>query len=540
MKLNEKIFEKMSLEEKIGQMFMIGFFGETLSPTVRKFIDLQNIGFIDIFARNISSVEQATALMNEIHKQAKIPPMIFTDQEGGIVCQFAELTSTFANHMGLAATGNPAFTELAAEIMAEDLDLMGIDGFIAPTMDVNYEPDNPIIGLRAFSDDTETVIEYGKAFIKGVNQIGLAAMPKHFPGHGGSRLDSHLVLPSLDYCEEFFTAFDLVPFKEVAKKSDFMMTAHIAIPYIDPTGMPATFSKKFLVDILRNKFEFEGVLVTDCLEMDVIKNNYSPEEMVRYAIDADVDVLLLSHSLELQKELYEILLQKVKKGEINEARIDRSVKRILAVKEKYGMLATAKERDINKAVQDMRNKRDIEEFVCRHSIVLLRDKPGKIPLNTDQKLGIIEWDKTRSTIQIHEPSHKSYLEIHAKKYFSNVDVLLLPLKRPDFPIIKDFLQSHDDILVSPFSRTPEVERLQADVIREILKFRDDVVVIATGNPYDIRHFPEARTYLATFGFRDCQIKALFDIITGKYRATGKLPVEIKGIFPRWYRWDYDV
>ncbi len=536
----EKIFKQLTLEEKIGQMFMVGFFGEKLPANVKNFIDEQNIGFVDIFARNISSVEQATALMNEIHSIAKVPPMIFSDQEGGIVCQFAELTSTFANHMGLAATGNPAFTEIAAEILAEDMDLIGVDGFIAPTMDVNYEPDNPIIGLRAFSDDVETVTQLGKAFIKGVEQVGLAAMPKHFPGHGGSRLDSHLVLPSLDFCEEFFNSCDLKPFEQVAREVEFMMTAHIAVPYIDPTGMPATFSKKFLVDILRKKFGFQGVLITDCLEMDVIKNNYSPEEIVRYSIDAGVDVILLSHTLELQQELFQILLDKVKSGEVEEKRIDLSVKRILAAKEKYGMLTNHKQRSVSRAAQFVRNKREIEDFVCKHSIVLLRDKLNKLPLRTNFKLGIIEWDKTRSTIQIHEPSHKSYLEKHAIDYFDNVDVLILPLKKPDFSIVKDFLKSHDEVLVGPFSRTPEVERLQADVIREIIKLRDDVVIIATGNPYDIRHFPEAKIYLATFGFRDCQIKALFEVLVGNFKATGKLPVEIKGIFPRWHRWNSHV
>ncbi|MHB2153717.1 glycoside hydrolase family 3 protein [Calditrichota bacterium GD2] len=537
MRKYEKIFKQMTLEEKIGQMFMIGFSGETLPEDVKEFIDQSNIGFIDIFARNISSVEQATKLMNAIHASGKIPPMIFTDQEGGIVCQFAELTSTFANHMGMAATGNVAFTKMAAEILAEDMDLIGIDGFIAPTIDVNYEPDNPIIGLRAFSDDVDTVTAHGKAFIEGVEQTGLAAMPKHFPGHGGSRLDSHLVLPSLDCSEEYFTNMNLIPFKKVVPISEFMMTAHIAVPQIDATGLPATFSQKFLKDILRSQLKFDGVLITDCLEMDVIKNNFSPEEIVQYSIDADVDVLLLSHSLDLQKELYDILLSKVKRGEVPEQRIDRSVKRILRAKEKFNLLTEHKQRSVELAKERVRSKRDIEDFVCKHSIVLLRDRLNKIPLRRkDIKLGIIEWDKTRSTIQLHEPSHNSYLEEQAKKYFKNVEVLLLPLKKPEFSEVKEFLKRHDEVLVGPFSRTPEVEKLQADVIRNIMRIRNDVIIVATGNPYDIRYFPEANTYLATFGFRECQINAFFEVLVGNFKPSGRLPVEIKNVFPRWHNW----
>ncbi len=534
MKQHETILTSMTLEEKIGQMFMIGFKGETLPPEIIQFMDECNIGFIDIFARNIVSVEQATELMNEIHSHSKIPPMIFTDQEGGVVCQFAELTSTVSSPMGLAATYNPAFIQLAAEILAEDMNLIGIDGFLAPLVDVNHEPNNPIIGLRTFSDDAAIVTESGKAFIKGIQQAGLASVPKHFPGHGGSKLDSHFVLPTLDLSEEFVDLVDLRPFREIVNESDFMMTAHISIPNIDTTGMPGTFSKKFLIDVLREKYGFKGVIMSDCLEMDVIRSNFSPEEIITHSIEAGNDVLLLSHSLDLQKELYNILLEKVRSGQIPEKRIDLSVKRILIAKEKYGMIPGSKQRDVSIATKLIRSKREIEDYICRHTIVLLRNKLNKLPLKKEQSIGIIEWDKTRSTVQLNEPSHTSYLEKFAKEYFNSVETLILPLKRNDTTEIKNFVKSYDNILVAPFSRTPELEMLQGDNIREILKIRNDVIIIATGNPYDIRHFQNAKTYLATFGFRDTQIRALFDVLTGKFQPVGKLPVEIKGIFPRGY------
>jgi len=537
MKQHEITLAELSLEEKIGQMFMIGFKEEYLTPEFLRFVNDCNIGFIDIFARNIVTVEQATNLMNQLHQQSKITPMIFADQEGGVVCQFAELTSTFSSHMGLAATGNPAFIELAAEVMAEDLNLIGMDGFIAPTIDVNHEPNNPIIGLRSFSDDPQTVIDAGKAFMKGLGQKNMVAIPKHFPGHGGSKMDSHLVLPTMDFSEEFFESCDMRPFKEVARDADFMMTAHIAVPSIDPEGLPATFSPLFMTDILRGKLGFKGVLISDCLEMDVIKNNYSPEEIIDHCLAAGIDVMLLSHSLGLQQKLYEVLLDRVKTGVISEERINDSVKRILAAKEKFGMLLNKKHRDVSLAVKLVRSRREIEDYICRHTIVMLRNKLNKIPLKKEQHIGIIEWDKTRSTVQLNEPAHTSYLEKFAREYFSEVDVLLLPLKKTDSTVIKNFLESHDNVLVAPFSRTPEVEMLQADMVREIIKIREDAVVIATGNPYDIKNFHDVKTYLVTFGFRDTQMRALFDNLTGEFQPVGKLPVEIKGIFPRWYNYN---
>lgn len=528
------LLSELTLDEKIGQMFMIGFREETLTPEVQTFIYESNIGFIDIFARNISSVEQATSLMNQIHLQGKIPPMIFTDQEGGIVCQFAELTSTFSSHMGLAATRNPSFIKLAAEKIAEDMRLIGVDGMISPTIDVNHEPNNPIIGVRAFSDDVETVVNAGKAFMKGIYQAGLASMPKHFPGHGGSILDSHLVLPLLDFSEEFYEAVDLHPYMEIAKDADFIMTAHISVPSIDESGLPATFSKKFLTEILRNKYCFKGVLVADCLEMNVIKNNYSTEEIVNYSIEAGIDVMLFSHNLDIQQEAYSILLEKVKSGKISEERIDLSVKRILTAKGKYGKITHSKPLDIEFSVASVRKDREIENHICRNSIVVLRNKLNLIPIKKEQSVGIIEWDKTRSTIQLYEPTHTSYLEKLAKETFTNVTTLILPLKKPDSSVIKNFINSYDTLLVAPFSRTPEIEAIQSDAIREIIKQREDAIIIATGNPYDIRNFPEAKTYIVTFGFRDSQMKALFDILIGITEATGRLPVEIDGIFPRWH------
>ncbi|OQX75892.1 MAG: hypothetical protein B6D61_09645 [Bacteroidetes bacterium 4484_249] len=537
MKKYMEILNSLSLEEKIGQMFMVGFYGESIPEDVKAFVDKANIGFIDIFARNIKSVKQATDLMNDLHSLCKIPTMIFSDQEGGIVTQFAELTSTFANHMGLAATGNTGFTKIAAEIMAQDMDLIGIDGFIAPTIDVNYEPDNPIIGLRAFSDDVDTVTEHGRAFVEGIEQTGLAAMPKHFPGHGGSKLDSHLVLPLIESSEEYFTAMNLLPFERIVSMADFVMTAHIAVSSIDSMSLPATFSRIFLKDLLRDKIKYNGVIITDCLEMDVIKNNYSPEEMIDYTINADVDVLLMSHTLELQMELYNILLEKVKRGEISEERINQSVERILIAKENHNMLITHKTRSVAKAERLVRSKRDIEDLICKHSIVLLRNKLNKVPMiDRSVKLGIIEWDKTRSTIQLYEPTNESYLENYAREYFDDVDVLILQLKKPDFSVIKEFLDKHDEILVGPFSRTTEVEKIQADVIREIIKMRVDVIVVATGNPYDIRSFPSVKTFIATFGFKECQIKAFFEVLVGAFKASGRLPVEMKDLFPRFYKW----
>ncbi len=525
---------KLSLREKAGQMFMIGFHGKELPGEVRSFINEANIGFVVIFARNVKSPSQVVELTNDIHSLGKVPPMIFADQEGGLVCQFGELAATFTSPMGLAATGQPSMAKIAGAGIARDMALLGVDGVIAPVVDVNRKPSNPIIGVRAFSDEPGTVIRFARRFLDGVKKTGIAPVLKHYPGHGGTSLDSHLALPSVDESEEFFRGIDLRPFSSLGREADFMMSAHVVFPAVDPSGLPATFSRRIMGKLLREEISFEGVMITDCLEMRAVRENFSPEEMVKFAIEAGADVLLASHSLEFQRELYNILLNLVKEGKIAEERINLSVARILRAKEKYGLLSR-RVKDPLEAEENLRQHREKEYEVCASSIALLRNRAGAIPVPQNRRVGIIEWAKAPSTVPISEAKRKSYLQGRAGEYFEKAEVLILPLKEPDFGKIKDFVASHDELLLAPYSRTPEAERLQGEVISEILKMKEDAIVCSLANPYDIRWFPEVKTYMAVFSFRDCSVKALFDVLTGRRKATGLLPVEIKGIFPRWHK-----
>ncbi len=515
-------------------MFMVGFPEEGLPSEVGDFIRKANIGFVVLFSRNVKTPSQVLALTSEVHSSAKIPPMIFTDQEGGAVCQFYEMVSTFTSAMGIAATADPLTAKVAGEGIAGDLKILGIDGVIAPVVDVNWNPDNPIIGIRSFSDEPDAVIKFAENFLKGAKGRGVAPVLKHYPGHGGTSLDSHLALPSVEESEEFFRAVDLKPFRSLAHQVDFIMSAHVVFPYVDPEGLPASFSGKIIGDILRKEVSFNGVVFTDCLEMAAIRENFSPRQMVKLAISAGADVLLVSHSLELQKELYQTLLNMLREGEIPVKRIDLSVARILRAKEKYGVFSE-KRMDAEPLEVNLRKNMEEEYDICARSIVVLRDNLANIPIQRKESLGIIEWEKLPSTMGITEAKRKSYLQKRAEEYFEKARVLILPLVAPDFNGVREFLDSHDKIILAPYSRTPEAERLQGEVISEILKIREDALVVSLANPYDIRRFPHAKTYIAAFSFRDCTVKALFDVLTGRRAATGVLPVEIKGIFPRWFR-----
>ena len=505
-------FSELSLEKKIGQMFMLGFQGKKLSDGFKDFVNKANIGFIILFSRNFESPEQLITLTNEIHSLGDIQPMIFTDQEGGTVCQFGEYLATYVSPMGIAVTGKPENAFKAGRGIGNDLKAVGIDGNIAPVVDVNLNKDNPIIGIRAFSDDPEEVIEYAGEFLRGLHSAEVAAVLKHFPGHGRTIEDSHSSLPMVDVSLDILKESDLLPYYELSDRTDFIMSAHVNFEKIDKNNIPATFSPVFK-KILREETGFDGVYMTDCLEMSAIKNNFSAEEIIEGAISGGADVLVSSgykKDFEFQKSLYFKLFDLVKKNKISRERIEFSYERILRVKKKFSNLL---ERKFIKNTPKLRANYEEEKKIAKEAILVVqRDNLKKLPISSDRSVGIIEWEKAPSTIPISEARKKSFLYEIGEKYFKKVELLLLPLidKLPEK--IDSFLHSFDEIIVATYSRYSEAEKIQGKAVREILKRRKDAIIVSTGNPYDIRQFPDADEYICTFGFRKVQIEALFETL----------------------------
>ncbi len=518
-------FNNLSLEKKIGQMFMVGFHGKRLSPEIKDFLNRANIGFIILFSRNFENPAQLISLTNEIHSLGDIQPMIFSDQEGGTVCQFGESLSTFVSPMGISATGNPEYAFEAGRGIGRDLKRVGIDGNIAPVVDVNWEADNPIIGIRAFSDEPDKVIIYAKEFLRGLESAGVSGVLKHFPGHGRARIDSHFSLPEVGASLETLIKSDLKPYFELSKKADFIMSAHISFPSIEKKSLPSTFSEKF-GKILREDIGFRGVYMTDCLEMGAIRENFSPQEIVKGAISGGADLLVSSgfrKDFGFQKALFESFVRLVKDGIISEERVEESFKRIVRVKER---LALKGKRIKISGVSKVRDSIEKEKEVALSSIVVFKDKLNKIPIEGDKTLGIIEWEKAPSTIPVSEARKKIYLFESAKKYFKEVKTLLLPLKEKSEELAYDFLNSFDEIIVAPYSRYSQAEKIQGKAISNLLRVRDDIIVVSLGNPYDIRCFPSVKEYICTFGFRKVQLEALFEILMGKKEPEGRMPVKI--------------
>lgn len=365
----EALVEEMPLEQKVAQMLMPAFrywgtgedkVGVTeLNQQLKSTLTKYHFGGIIIFGQNIQNAKQTTELVADIQKQnllggADSELLVSIDQEGGYITRLNTGTQMPGN-MALGATGNPDNAYRAAKVMGKELAVQGINLDFAPVMDVNNNPANPIIGVRSFSDNPELCAKFGQRYIDGLHKNGVMTALKHFPGHGDTATDSHTGLPLIDKSYDELKALELIPYSAVAKSTDFIMTAHIQYPKIETgtyvskkTGeiinLPATLSKTILTGILRNDMGFDGVIVTDAMDMDAIKEHFAPIDAATYAINAGANLILMPVDLSTEEGLKNLdsyignIVKKIQAGEISEANVNDSVTRILNTKAKYGLL----------------------------------------------------------------------------------------------------------------------------------------------------------------------------------------------------------
>jgi beta-N-acetylhexosaminidase len=523
----------LSLREKIGQLFMIGFHGTSLPDWLIKFIETNHIGFVILFSRNIDSIPQVVELTGAIHSLGKVPPLIYTDQEGGTIVRFTEMAATVVSPMGIAAADNPEYAETAGGIIGEDMQICGIDGVFAPVLDVNIEENNPVIGIRSFSDQPEVVIDYAQRFCQGLSASGTLACGKHYPGHGAAKADSHLEIPSITISKQNFMDSCFHPFEALAKQDiDSMLTAHVLFPEISKEI--ATFSPHLVRELLREEAGYNGVVFTDCLEMKAVIDNFSTEDIVLKAINAGIDVMAPSHTFDLQEELLDILLFHAKKGTIEEKRIDESLTRILALKNKRFPDLTAARKPEQPGTTGIQIRKNIavEREIADQSVTLLKNSLGVLPIKKNKKTLVLEWTRSIKGPSIAENEGQSMIERISAQYLENREHMLL---KPDEPLpekLESQLKNYTYIIVFIYSRTGKIDHYQTEAVKKLMHHRKDAVIVSLENPYEIKKFPSVDTYLVTYGFRMVQVESLFKVLTGNIVPSGKLPVKIKGLFPR--------
>jgi beta-glucosidase-like glycosyl hydrolase/CubicO group peptidase (beta-lactamase class C family) len=535
--------QKMSVDEKIGQLLFTTYHGiltptdsETYAKIVHDVVDLHCGGFINITHISPLGIEKsqtyATAVLNnQLQAKAKLPLLIGADFERGAGMRLDEGTS-FPTAMALAAGGKTEDAYTMGKITALEARAVGIQWIYAPVSDVNNNPGNPIINTRSFGENPERVAQFVGAFVRGVEENGGLATAKHFPGHGDTAADSHIDLPVITADRERLEKLELVPFRAAIEAgTGSIMTGHLAVPAMEPdTNVPATLSPRILTDVLRHELNFQGLVVTDAMDMGGITVRYAPGEAAVRAVLAGADALLMPP---VPDAAFEGLQEAVRSGRISIERLDASVRRILEAKARLGL---DKNRivdinAINQKVGSVAWQDDAQEISDR-GITLLRDTQHLLPLDGTKPSRAL----LLAFYADPEPYPGEDLERELKSRFDSVTTLRadtrfisadsLKLPSPD---------SYDVAILALFVRVSD-RKGNVDVPAEQQAFADrvykagkPVITLGFGSPYLIERFPQSQTWLAAFGISDVAQISMARAIFGQIPVKGHLPVTIPGV-----------
>lgn len=335
--------EQMPIRKKVGQLFLLGFQGQSMSQGLRETIKDLAPGGVLVFGRNLQSAQQISELIASAQeaslKSSRLPLLVATDQEGGDVIRI-KTAMPLPSALALGKAGREDITEAAGRATGKLLKTLGFNMNLAPVLDVADPEHQAFIGTRTFGAEPDLAGKMGVSFSAGLIQAGVLPTGKHFPGHGGVIQDSHQVLPEKDISREELMNLDLVPFNEMQQRlanNWAVMLAHVAFPKIDPSHMPATFSKPIVGDLLRGELGFRGLVITDDIDMAGASAVHDTRERVLRAIEADADMIVVAWNRKLQSQLVDSLEAAVKNGRLSVARINESVRRILAVKKRFAV-----------------------------------------------------------------------------------------------------------------------------------------------------------------------------------------------------------
>ncbi|GGJ82179.1 hypothetical protein GCM10007063_00800 [Lentibacillus kapialis] len=330
--------ENMSLDKKIGQMIFSGVDGTEMTAETRHIIQKYHVGGIILYGDNIAGTTQTVNFLNEmkaVNADNPYPLLLGVDEEGGSVTRMPDGVKSLPTSRSIGNLNDPDVSFNVGTILGEQMQALGFNLDFAPVLDVNSNPDNPVIGDRSFGDNPDIVTRLGIQTMKGLQNEEVISVMKHFPGHGDTGKDSHLKLPKVDKSYEELSKLELVPFKKaISESADVSMVAHILLPKIDE-NYPASMSKEVITGILRKDYNFDGVVISDDLTMGAITDHYNVADAAVQTVKAGGDLLLVGHNPDLIATVFDKLKTAVEDGEISESRIDESIERITHLKAKY-------------------------------------------------------------------------------------------------------------------------------------------------------------------------------------------------------------
>lgn len=537
-------FADMDLEAKVGQLMMVGFDGCTLTGETAFYLRARKFGSVVLFARNLKEPVQIRSLTSQLQEFGDEDTgglIIAVDQEGGAVVRLTHGATVFPGNMALGATGDPNYAYRAARVMGAEMKALGLNLNLAPVLDVNNNPHNPGIGIRSYGESAHLVARMGVAAIRGYHDAGVAVTAKHFPGKGDCTVDSHLDMPIIPHSRDRLDEVELLPFKRaIAEGVDVIMTAHVNFPAYDESGTPATLSHAVLTGLLREKLGYSGVIITDDLLMGGITRRYPVGEAAVRAFEAGADLLVVAHPGENQEEVWRALLEAARSGRISPRRLDESIARIQGLKKRLGLMpGSSTSTTLQVRVEQGSNvvgapeSRELALEIARHAITVIRNDGDILPLkiSATAKIAVVSPEiKALTMVEDDESAHNPLAKEVAARGANVVDIEVGESPTED-EIDRAIARAStcDVIIVATYNA--HLHLAQAGMVRRLIELGRPVVACALRNPYDVATIPEAKVFVASYGFRDCNLKALVEVIFGGQVPTGRLPVSIPGVCP---------
>ena len=547
------LMRHMTLEQKVGQLFVIEVAGrdatsvsdtakgvnqrlfgvDTPAQAIAKY---QPGGVIYYTTRNnddnIGDPAQVATLSNGLQtaalaQPARIPLQISVDQEGGaLVARFGAPATQMPGNMALGAGRSAADARRSAEVIGTELAAVGVTQDYAPVSDVNINPNNPVIGIRSIGGDPGLVSNLAAAQVAGYHDGGVSAVAKHFPGHGDTGVDSHFGLPEVTHSLDQIHQIDLPPFRaDIAAGVDSIMTAHVVMPAIDP-GVPATMSHKILTGLLRDELGFDGLIVTDALDMAGATATYPPNVAPVKALMAGADQLLVAPQMDTA---YRSVLAAARSGEISAKRLDESVYRVLLHKFQRGLFRDALV-DPAAAPQVLGAPQHLADAqaITNRTTTLVKNDRGLLPLTSGPRNVLVAgWGVGTTQMMAAALAARGATtqvgESGTTPSATAIDLAVASAQNADLVVVS----TNNAYAVDATTKLPTAAAAaQTRLVRALLATGKPVVVAAMRNPYDVASFPEAPTVIDTFGYTTHQVESLVRVLFGEVKPAGRLPVSI--------------
>ena len=518
----------------MGQKLLFAFHGkETLSPEIIEAFKKYRPSGISLFrSLNIGTLAQVQALTDSLQRLARdlgMPRLLIaTDQEGGQLMAIGDGTPLPGN-MALGATRSLELARKAGEVLGRELSALGINVNYAPCADVNINPQNPVVGVRSFGEDPRLVSELTVAMIEGIQSQGVAATVKHFPGHGDTASDSHHGLGTVPHTLDRLRAVELPPFIAALKaNAKLVMTAHLGITSIDgPDAPPATLSPNIINGLLRRDLGFDGVVITDAMDMHAIRQGEALREESLRAAKAGADLLLVTSDPQDQIRAFEGLMHGIQTGQLTRDELQVSVARISRLKKWLSDHSTSQDLSVIRSAEHMQIANEIAE----KSITLVRDHQKYLPLKleADQRIAVIVPFPRDLTPADTSSYVQPKLAESIRAYHARVDEFVIPYS-PGAEVASSVLArvgEYDAIVAGTINAYAEEN--QANFVREILKMGKPAIIVAMRLPYDLTCFPHAPTFICTYSILEPSMRAVAKALFGLGEMKGRLPVSIPGL-----------